>query len=184
MKPDDDLLNQSTLTNDETELDPAVIAQFREYEKVIAALSAKVDNLTQLVQSNNKPEEQPVVTTSENTSAANNSNILMVTTSSAATQSHTTQCHTQCSCSIGANPCGPGTTGSQLPFNPQAPIFTPQIPVKYEPSSHDACKTPLGPLHQCVPAPSAPAMTEVHSSSETQHLFRNVSAASKLPYRG
>uniref|UniRef100_A0ABD2W5M2 Uncharacterized protein n=1 Tax=Trichogramma kaykai TaxID=54128 RepID=A0ABD2W5M2_9HYME len=112
MKPDDDLLNQSTLTNDETELDPAVAAQFREYEKVIAALSAKVDNLTQLVQSNNKPEEQPVVTTSDNMSAANNSNILTVTTSSAATQSHTTECHTQCSCSTGANPCGPGTTGS------------------------------------------------------------------------
>ncbi|KAL7289407.1 hypothetical protein TKK_0016605 [Trichogramma kaykai] len=80
MKPDDDLLNQSTLTNDETELDPAVAAQFREYEKVIAALSAKVDNLTQLVQSNNKPEEQPVVTTSDNMSAANNSNILTAPT--------------------------------------------------------------------------------------------------------
>ncbi|KAL7307766.1 hypothetical protein TKK_0000438 [Trichogramma kaykai] len=89
------LLDSSILTNDESgELDPAVLAQFKAYEKAIAALTSQVNNLTQRLDNQNSTEQSglpngPTVSTAADTNTSTLVNHLQCLFNSHHTVSHT-----------------------------------------------------------------------------------------------
>ncbi|KAL7289572.1 hypothetical protein TKK_0016541 [Trichogramma kaykai] len=180
------LLDSSILTNDESgDLDPAVLAQFKAYEKAIAALTAQVKNLTQRLDNQNSTEQSglpngPTVSTAADTNTSTGSS-----TTSNVSSTLTTHCYTQSTCSSCTNAYWPRAASTQL-FNPQAQVFIPHshsLPPKCEPSCTEECKTHIGPLHQDAPAPSAPALGDLHNSSEMHSAHNHPVASGNYPHR-
>ncbi|CAB0040351.1 unnamed protein product, partial [Trichogramma brassicae] len=175
----DTLLDLSVLTNDDSgELDPAVLAQFKAYEKAIATLTAQVKTLAQRIDNQNSTEQSGLPTsTAADTSTSTGSSIASNVSSTGSTL--TTQCHIQSTCSSCTSAHWPGASNTQA-FNPQAQAFFPHshsLPPKLEPGSTEECKTPIGPLHQGAPAPSAPNLGDLHNSSEMHSAHNNFVAS-------